>query len=312
MTFEGSNKYQIKGCAGAGAFAQVYKGYLDSKPDNFVALKVQEPPCPWEFYMYRQLDKRMSDIKRSSFGFAHELHIYSDCSILVCDYLSLGTLQDAINSYLVKETSMEEVVCMYYTIEMLDMLEVLHDAGIIHGDFKPDNLLVRCARDELTEDGFRDRTGPWRDQGLCLVDWGKGVDLNLFPTNTEFYGDCGTSGFRCIEMQENRPWRYQTDSYALCVNVHMMLHGAYMNVEKKSTPDGSYHYQPETPFKSHWNVELWKNLFSTLLNIQSNGSDVMLLRNLKKSLDDYICGDPQRIKELTVLLAKLKASLCSG
>lgn len=26
------------------------------------------------------------------------------------------------------------------------MLETLHGVGIIHGDFKPDNLLIRCAR----------------------------------------------------------------------------------------------------------------------------------------------------------------------
>lgn len=41
---------------------------------------------------------------------------------------------------------MEEVLCIYYTIEMLYMLEALHVAGIIHGDFKPDNMLIRYAR----------------------------------------------------------------------------------------------------------------------------------------------------------------------
>lgn len=41
---------------------------------------------------------------------------------------------------------MEEVLCIYYTIEMLHMVETLHDVGLIHGDFKPDNLLIRYAR----------------------------------------------------------------------------------------------------------------------------------------------------------------------
>lgn len=41
---------------------------------------------------------------------------------------------------------MEEVLCIHYTIEMLQMLETLHGVGIIHGDFKPDNLLIRYAR----------------------------------------------------------------------------------------------------------------------------------------------------------------------
>lgn len=83
---------------------------------------------------------------------------------------------------------MDEVLCMYYTIEMLYMLESLHRNGIIHGDFKPDNLLMRYARwsiffasrsirvehpserllcfgrDDLAEDGFRTRSGSWHEQ----------------------------------------------------------------------------------------------------------------------------------------------------
>lgn len=46
-------------------------------------------------------------------------------------------------------------------------------------------------------------------QGLCLVDWGRGIDLHLFPENMEFNGDSRTSCFRCVEMQENKPWKYQ-------------------------------------------------------------------------------------------------------
>lgn len=69
--------------------------------------------------MYRQLDERILDnevrhflvsnvywwflvfiyllilvfYQRSSFGFAQRMHLYSDCSILVCDYRAHGTLQ---------------------------------------------------------------------------------------------------------------------------------------------------------------------------------------------------------------------------
>lgn len=54
--------------------------------------------------------------------------------------------QDAINSNVVIGEFMEEVLCMYYTIEMLYMLETLHSVGMVHGDFKPDNLLIRYPR----------------------------------------------------------------------------------------------------------------------------------------------------------------------
>ncbi|OAY84785.1 Mitotic checkpoint serine/threonine-protein kinase BUB1 [Ananas comosus] len=249
----GNIKYHIKGCSGQGGFAQVYKAYVDGNPEDVVALKIQKPAYPWEFYMYRQLDQRVSAAERPNFGYAHKVHVFSDLSVLVCEYLSHGTLQDAINSHLVMNKLMEELLCIYYTREMLRMLETLHSAGIIHGDFKPDNLLVRYSREDLTEDKekFKGRTGSWHDQGLCLVDWGRGIDLNLFPADVEFQGDCRTSGFRCVEMQERRTWTYQVDTYGLCVIAHMMLHGTYMSIEKKTNADGSYLYQPKSSLKRY-------------------------------------------------------------
>ncbi|XP_042005053.1 mitotic checkpoint serine/threonine-protein kinase BUB1-like [Salvia splendens] len=310
----GGENYQIKGCAGQGGFAQVFKAYVDSSPDHVVALKIQKPPFPWEFYMYRQLDIRIPEKERKSFGFAHTLHLYSDYSVLVTDYFSHGTLLDAINSNDVIGGSMDEVLCIYYTIEMLQILETLHCAAMIHGDFKPDNLLIRYSRDDPTEDvnDFRLRAGTWGDQGLCLVDWGRGIDLSSFPEGTKFMGDSRTSGFRCIEMQEKRPWTFQVDLYGLCVIVHMMLHNKYMEIEKSASPEGGFHYQPKAHFKRYWNVDLWKNLFAKLLNSHPNEDHRKLLQSLRESLQDYMCSDQKLIKKLKELLVKQRISLCSS
>ncbi|XP_047948462.1 mitotic checkpoint serine/threonine-protein kinase BUB1-like [Salvia hispanica] len=307
----GGENYQIRGCAGQGGFAQVFKAYVDSNPDHVVALKIQKPPFPWEFYMYRQLDIRIPEKERKSFGFAHTLHLYSDYSVLVTDYFAYGTLLDAINSNDVRGGSMDEVLCIYYTIEMLQMLETLHCAAMIHGDFKPDNLLIRYSRDDPTEDvnDFRLRAGTWGDQGLCLVDWGRGIDLSSFPEGTKFMGDCRTSGFRCIEMQEKKPWTFQVDMYGLCVIVHMMLHNKYMKVEKIASPEGGFHYQPKEHYKRYWKVDLWKNLFTKLLNSDPDEDHVKLLQSLRESLQDYMCSDPKLIKKLKELLEKQRTSM---
>ncbi|KAG9149831.1 hypothetical protein Leryth_025400 [Lithospermum erythrorhizon] len=311
----GRNKYQIKGCAGQGGFAQVLKAHSTSNPeDGVVALKIQKPPFPWEFYMYRQLDRRIPQAERMSFGFAHEMHLFADYSIIISEYFGDGTLQDAINLYLCKNTFMDEVLCMYYTIELLHMLEILHDADIIHGDLKPDNLLLRNSRDDLTVDGdaFLDRTGSWNAQGLCLIDWGRGIDLSLFPPETKFIGDSRTSGFRCIEMQEKKAWTFEVDAYGLCAIAHTMLHGKYMEIDHRISPNDFYDYQPKLAFKRYWKGELWKELFSKLLNMKPSEDYKKTLQALRKKFQDYLCTDPTLVGKLKQLLLNQKASIiCS-
>ena len=58
------------------------------------------------------------------------------------DYSDQGTLQDVINAFRVKGNKMDETLIMYYAIEMLTIAEAMHNAGIIHGDIKPDNFLI--------------------------------------------------------------------------------------------------------------------------------------------------------------------------
>ncbi|CAK7322746.1 unnamed protein product [Dovyalis caffra] len=147
-------------------------------------------------------------------------------------------------------------------------------------------------------------------QGLCLVDWGRGIDLHLFPDGTEFEGDCRTSGFCCVEMQEKKPWTFQVDTYGLCVIIHMMLHHSYMEIVKKGTSGGGYMYQPKAPFKRYWN-DLWKDLFTKLLN-NNCSNDCELLRNLRKSFEDHLHSDDKHIKKLKELLAKQRLLFCSA
>lgn len=42
-----------------------------------------------------------------------------------------------------------------------------------------------------------------------------------------------TDGFTCIEMQEGRPWSYQTDIFCIAGTIHVMLLGEYMQPVKR-------------------------------------------------------------------------------
>ena len=55
-----------------------------------------------------------------------------------CQFL----FQDVVNKYKMVNKKMNEAVVLYYTINILRILETCHKCGIIHGDVKPDNFLV--------------------------------------------------------------------------------------------------------------------------------------------------------------------------
>lgn len=108
---------------------------------------------------------------------------------------------------------------LLWTVEMLHIVEHLHTCGIVHGDIKPDNFLVRSLPSV-------ERAAPT----LQLIDYGRSIDMTLFPAGTTFTRVVTTKDFQCVEMQTGQPWTFQTDLYGLASTVHCMLIGDYMKV----------------------------------------------------------------------------------
>ena len=48
-----------------------------------------------------------------------------------------------------------------------------------------------------------------KGHGLCLLDFGRAVDLTAFSDEIKFLGSCGTEGFQCAQMLEGKPWKYE-------------------------------------------------------------------------------------------------------
>ncbi len=49
-------------------------------------------------------------------------------------------------------------------------------------------------------------------KSLKLIDFGRAIDMDMFPPNTTFTATVNTSGFSCVEMNTNRPWTYQVSA----------------------------------------------------------------------------------------------------
>ncbi|KAI8479919.1 protein kinase [Branchiostoma belcheri] len=266
----GTELYHIDKLVGSGAFAKVYQASMldaddltDLEGERKVTLKVQQPACPWEFYINTQVHERVSRLQdpmdiRPSLMSIDAMHVFSNGSVLVNEQHSCGTLLDIINLYRAAGKKMKEVMVFFYTLEILYIVEQLHRCHIIHADLKPDNFLIR--------DGFEDKpqslfSGQLR--GLKLIDFGISLDMDLFPPNTTFCGKSNTSAFQCIEMQTGKPWSYQADLYAVLSTIHCMLFGEYM----KAYYEGGKWKITQTPSRSHHPI--WKRFFDTFLNIPS-------------------------------------------
>ena len=72
--------------------------------------------------------------------------------------------------------------CYIFTVELLKALEALHSVGILHGDLKADNCMVRFEPINESDWSERyDRSGKfgWSHKSIHLIDFGRAVDMTL-------------------------------------------------------------------------------------------------------------------------------------
>lgn len=301
------SSYTIRRELGAGTFAPVYlaENHTAAELDNedapaasrlgkaahrraLEAIKMEEPASTWEFYMLRQCHRRLG-VHRATDAIvrAHEMHLYRDECFLVEEYRGQGTLLDLVNLARTDGASangsglsggMDEVMAMWCTVELLRTVEALHSKALIHGDLKADNILVRLDDPGLETDWsptyFASGAHGWSSKGVCLIDFGRGIDMRHFVPNVGFLADWKTSEADCAEMRELRPWTYQIDYHGLAGVIHSLLFGKYMEIlsEKNSNTAGllgaaaTKTYRIRENLKRYWQTELWAELFHLLLN----------------------------------------------
>ncbi|XP_070183002.1 mitotic checkpoint serine/threonine-protein kinase BUB1 beta-like [Littorina saxatilis] len=276
----GMDTYQLNRQIGEGGYAKVYLAHtfdtdLDDSMDTMAiestcgecVIKVQKPGAPWEFYICSEVHRRLLKLRLPQIGSSmmqiSQGYFYTDGSCLVSDYCSQGSLLSLVNMIKTNRELMAslEPLAAYLTVLLLRMFETLHACKIIHGDVKPDNILITGFPDLA---GCRDKDAVFsaKNQCLRLVDFGQAIDMSLYPPGTTFMAKVGTSGFQCIEMMTDQPWTYQTDLFGLVGTLHVLVFGQYMKVY---CSQGQWHMT--SSFQRKWKVELWKKLFHQLLNV---------------------------------------------
>ncbi|KAI8980173.1 Mad3/BUB1 homology region 1-domain-containing protein [Trametes punicea] len=306
----------------------------DDEEKNRVALKVVKPRNLWEFHVLRRIHTTLPAHLRRSIITPQALYAYQDESFLVLELCKQGTLLDIVNrapsaGISQQGACLDELLVMFFSVELLRLVEGLHRAGFIHGDMKIDNCLVRLedvpgppsAWDSVYQPSG---AGGWAHKGIKLIDFGRTIDTRLFPAGQQYVAEWPTDARDCFEAREGRPWTFQTDYYGLAGIVYCLLYGKYIEassvVPVSSAPgaDGRVRYKLATPFKRYWQGDLWTRLFDLLLNPTLARPDETLPLNdalaaLREEMEAWLQANCNRASNtLKGLLKKVGLAVLGG
>lgn len=321
LKFNGTSRvYAVKRELGEGAFAPVYLVESEEKDKDdeekasrrgaVEALKAENEPktLQWEFHILHLLKSRLGRSSRTmqSIILAHECHLYRDECYLVLEYHSQGTLLDLVNACRSESTragktaeGLEEPVVMWLGVELLRTMEDFHKVGILHGDLKADNCLVRLdAETDLVSAYNRHGENGWKGKGLTLIDFGRGIDTRAFKLEARFIADWKAQDTDCPEIREAKPWKWEIDLFGAAGVIHSLLFGKY--IETVSVSGGGLGQKKEWKlrdnFKRYWEKDIWTEVFSTLLNAGGKKGDEVKkdLQRLRAMMEDWLETEGER------------------
>uniref|UniRef100_H2YMC5 Protein kinase domain-containing protein n=1 Tax=Ciona savignyi TaxID=51511 RepID=H2YMC5_CIOSA len=172
--------------------------------------------------------------------------VYTNSSCIVYNYMGNGTLLDFVNTNCHNPIHHTRIAH-----QILQMVHTLHQINIIHGDVKPDNIMVVSS--------VKSPLG--LIPTLRLIDFGQSIDLAALPPNSAFTYNAGTSGFVCSQMKMNQPWNYHIDFNGIAGTLHVVLHRAYMKTYQNDV--GEWVTTKRLPRVCQ---DRWKKAFHDLLN----------------------------------------------
>ncbi|CEH15646.1 protein kinase [Ceraceosorus bombacis] len=286
----------IGGIAGDSSFegsAAARMGEEDQEEDEeeaerrrLVAVKVESPANRLEFYILGQLRARLERKSLNSIVSARKCFVYQDESFLLLEYAERGTLLDMVNNAQAAGVAgsnvggggggsgVDETLAMFFTIELLRLVEALHTARFVHGDVKIDNCLLRLDEPPrgVTWANTYSSAGQdgWSAKGITLIDFGRAIDLHLYPQGQTFLADWDTDEKDCPQMREGRPWTFEADYYGVASVSHCLLFGKYIETAKAQDNSDAGHgrYNITQTLRRYWQTDIWQEFFDSMLNVR--------------------------------------------
>lgn len=197
---------------GRGGMGVVYAAY-DPDLDRKVAVKVLHARSPRAAERTLREGRALAKISHPNVVVVHDVEVVDGRVHIVMEYVSGGTLR----GWLGGPRTWGEIVERF--VEAGRGLEAVHDNGLVHGDFKPDNVL-------MGPDGRRARVA---DFGLATL----GAELET-QGSTATVADVsrvstapvgGTAGYSAPEQARGEAVDARADQFAFCVSLYEALFG---------------------------------------------------------------------------------------
>lgn len=159
---------------------------------------------------------------------------------------------------------------MYLLFQAVSALHVLHSCGIIHGDIKTDNFVLKSSADSKV--GFATHLIDFgRSKVVTFDDRNNNAIQNAMIQKAHLSGEpelMWSSQSYCTFLDSSGASSadYQADFYNLLNCIHQLLY--FENLSTIRDSDGSL--MPKMKFKRYWNQELWTDIFSSLLNSKAD------------------------------------------
>ena len=191
---------QVKEKIGEGSYGEVYRAY-DSTLDRDVALKLlkQDKLAPYQSRAFIQEARRMAKVRNRHVLAVHGANVHHSKVGMWSDLIDGNDLTSA------EKLSTEE---LFYLLESLcSALSAVHEAGLVHGDIKPSNVM-------------QDTKGK-----ITLMDFGAGIESEQELDSSGYLK--GTPLYMAPEMFKGQAINQMTDIYALGTMMFLLISQRY-------------------------------------------------------------------------------------
>lgn len=216
--------YEIGDLIGAGGMGQVYRA-RDTRLDRLVAIKVLPGQLAFDDATRQRFEREARVI--SGLNHPHICTLYDIGTEEGIGYLVMEFIEGATLAATLEDGPLSVPVAVSYARQLADGLQCAHDAGIVHRDIKPGNVMLGESGAKLLDFGLAKRSRGPVVPSLSEADAAAGLpqlsDEVAASRMTRFGTVMGTAPYMSPEQARGEPVDAIADQFSLGATLYEML-----------------------------------------------------------------------------------------